>query len=242
MNKISVELMGHYGNDNVVANVARVSFAGEGWMDLPEGYTEEQRDRLIGYLAREYHTSPFRHNFISIRCKVPIFLSRQLMKHQAGLSWNEVSRRYVTSGLEFFEPDAWRAKPEGSIKQGSADREIRHLNNTQFLPSAYGDHVAQCEKLYEQMIQSDVAPELARMVLPQSMQVEFIWSGNLLAFAHIYKLRAGKGAQGEAKDFAEQLDAIIRPLFPTAWDTITGLDAKDLEILALKAELEEKGN
>ena len=239
MNNISVELMGHYGNDNVVANVARVSFAGEGWMDLPEGYTEEQRDKLIGYLARNYHTSPFRHNFISIRCKVPIFLSRQLMKHQAGLSWNEVSRRYVTSDFEFFEPEAWRAKPEGSIKQGSGQRVITHLNNTQFIKSAYGDHVAQSEKIYNQMIESDVAPELARMVLPQSMQVEFIWSGNLLAFAHIYKLRTGKGAQGEAADFANQMDAIIRPLFPTAWDTITGLDEKDLEILALKAAANE---
>lgn len=211
-----IEYLDHHGNDNVVANSARVSMTeieGAGWLNLPEDYNEAQRDRLITYLAKHGHLTPFRHNSVSIRCKVPIFLARQLGKHQAGLSWNEISRRYVDTTPSFFSPSAWRSRPDKSIKQGSGGVHAE----SKFWQASYDKFVDQALELYEAMLSDSVAPEMARMILPQSMMIEYVWTGNILAFAHVYKLRAGEGAQQEAKDFAKELDEIIRPLFPVSW-------------------------
>ena len=118
-----IELMMHCDNDNTVANTARVSMEDIGtWEELPTEYSKTKRDKLIAYLATHHHTSPFRHNNITVRCNVPIFLARQLGKHQVGMSWNEISRRYVDTTPDFFDPSGtWRSKPYGSIKQGSAE-------------------------------------------------------------------------------------------------------------------------
>lgn len=212
-----IEYLSHDGSDNTIANTARVSmtFANK-WDDLPDDYTEGQRNGLIAYLAKHKHTSPFRHNSISIRCSIPIFLARQLGKHQAGLSWNEVSRRYVAGDIEFYYPDEWRAKPESSIKQGS----VGVIANNTCMMSEYFDHCNMCLDMYEYMLAEDVAPEMARMVLPQSMMTEVIWTGNLMAFAHVYNLRIDGHAQVEAQDFAKELDSIIRPLFPVSWQAL----------------------
>jgi thymidylate synthase (FAD) len=209
-----IELLDHQGNDNTVANTARVSMQFDGtWAALPEDYTEEHRDKLITYLARNHHTSPFRHNSISVRCNVPIFLARQLGKHQVGMSWNEVSRRYVDTPPEFHFPTEWRSIPEGSIKQGSGGVSI-HSDKCKKL---YVQLVSHAEYLYQSMLEKGIAPEQARMVLPQSMMTQFVWTGSLMAFAHVYKLRIDGHAQLEAQDFAKQLDAVIRPLFPVSW-------------------------
>lgn len=214
-----IELLDHVGSDNSIANTARVSMQfGTNWNELPENYTEEQRDKLIAYLAREQHTSPFRHTSITIRMKVPIFLARQLGKHQVGMSWNEVSRRYVDDEPEFFYPDEWRNRPDKSIKQGSAGKSEYH-DDTQDL---YDKSVNHAKDTYNAMLDAGIAPEQARMVLPQSMLTEVIWTGSLMAFAHVYRLRIDGHAQVEAQEFAKELDSVIRPLYPVAWRALVG--------------------
>lgn len=226
MKGISVELLDFCGSDAAIANSARVSFSQFGeWNSIPDGYSEQKCAKLIKYLADHNHSSPFRHNCITVRCKAPIFLARQLMKHQAGLSWNESSRRYVDSPPEFFFPESWRSRPEGSLKQGSGDKVVELLTREKLWnespQEAYFDHISTSLSLYEDMISSGVAPELARMVLPQSMLVDWVWSGNLLAFAHCYNLRIKENAQIEAQEFAKELDKVISLLFPVAWKHLT---------------------
>jgi len=229
MQGISVELLDYCGSDEAVANAARVSFSAFGdWNSIPEGYTEERCAKLIKYLASHKHTTPFRQNCITIRCQAPIFLARQLMKHQSGLTWSEASRRYVDTPPEFFIPEKWRSRPEGSLKQGSGEGEVILLergdklyNWSESVREAYQDHLNNCLELYEDMLKNNVAPEMARMVLPQSMLVDWVWSGNLLAYAHCFNLRIKENAQIEAQVFAEQLDKVLAPLFPISWAALT---------------------
>lgn len=215
---MTIEVLDFHGSDNAIANAARVSFAGfGGWNQIPTEYTEGRRDKLIQYLAKHRHLTPFRHNSITIRCKEPIFIARQLGKHQAGLSWNEVSRRYVKDGIEFFIPESWRNAPDGSIKQGSTGIN-KHNDNIKL---AYEHYIKHCENFYNSLLEMGVAPEQARMVLPQSMMTEWVWTGNLLAFAHVYNERIAAGAQLEAQVFAKKLDEVIKPMFPVAWGALT---------------------
>ena len=204
---MKVELIDHAGGDLSIVNSARVSFAKEA-----KEITGKD-EKLIDYLAKHYHDTPFRHNFIQLRCCVPVFLARQLMKHQAGLTWNEESRRYIDSVPDFYYPSEWRSRPEGGIKQGSGEV---HPKSEQW-KRWYRDHVDEAVALYKDMLADKVAPEMARMVLPQSMMVNFIWSGNLLAFMHVYNLRSGEGAQVEARTFATLLKEAIEPEFSIGW-------------------------
>jgi len=204
---MKVELVLHAGGDLSVVNSARVSFNKEADEVLPGD------EKLINYLAKHYHDTPFRHNFIQLRCEVPLFLARQLMKHQAGLTWNEESRRYISTDPDFYQPSEWRLRPEGSIKQGSGG--IHH--QSQNMQEAHDLHIKNSLSLYNSMLEDGIAPEMARMVLPQSMMVNFIWSGNLLAFFHMYNLRSGAGSQVEAKEFAELTRAVIEPEFQIGW-------------------------
>ena len=210
MSNMSIELVDKMGDDLTVANVARVSF--NKW----KGEFDKNDVRLIDYLAKHEHTSPFRHTALQLRCKAPVFLARQLGKHQAGLSWNEVSRRYVDAGIEFFVPDSWRSRPADGIKQGSGED---HYASTEYM-TQYHEVCAQLRHVYANMIEDGVAPEQARMVLPQSMMVDFIWTGNLFSFFHIWRLRSGEGSQVEAKEFAQLLDDIVTPLFPHSWKAL----------------------
>ena len=205
-----VELIDSAGGDLSVVNAARVSF------NKATGTMEGKDERLIHYLARHRHDTPFRHNFIQLRCSVPLFLARQLMKHQAGLTWNEVSRRYVDNIPDFHYPDRWRKRPEDGIKQGSGSGHPFSPRWSRF----YEDHIEQCCDMYRDMIRDGIAPEMARMVLPQSMMVNFIWTGNLLAFFHVYKLRSGEGAQQEAVTFAGMLKEVIEPEFSISWKAL----------------------
>jgi len=214
-----IELLDHQGNDNTVANTARVSMQFDGtWNELPEDYSNEQRNKLINYLAKNNHSSPFRHNSITLRITIPIFLARQLGKHQVGMSWNEVSRRYVADKPTFFVPGNWRTVPDGSIKQGSGNSHI----HTREWEASYVQHLRRTLALYNDMLEDGVAPEMARMVLPQSMMTQVVWTGSLMAFAHVYKLRIDGHAQVEAQDFAKELDKVIRPLFPCSWSALVG--------------------
>ena len=208
---MKVELMDYAGDDIRIVNVAKVSF------DKEVDSFGDKEERLLNYLAKHKHSSPFRHTFIQLRCSVPLFLARQLMKHQAGLSWNEVSRRYVDTLPEIYYPDFWSTRPEGSIKQGAGSI---HKDNDR-LNEVYGKLMATALEEYSKLLEQGVAPEQARMILPQSMMVDFIWSGNLLAFAHVFNLRSGTGAQYEARRFAWLLDNAIAPLFPVGWEVLT---------------------
>ena len=206
---IKVELVDHMGTDLSVSNSARVSFSK--WKDeLEEGDT-----KLINYLAKHEHTSPFRHTRITLRCEAPIWLARQLGKHQVSMDWNEVSRRYVDTGFEFFVPE-YRERPDGSIKQGSG---ARHLESRYWVNETNRLHDIALS-VYDAMIADGVAPEQARGILPQNMMTTWIWSGSLLGFFHLWRLRSDSHAQVEAQQFAQQVADICEQLFPISWQAL----------------------
>lgn len=206
---MKVDLIDHMGSDLTVVNAARVSF------DKTSSTLDNKDIKLINYLARHNHWSPFSHCFVQFRVKAPIFIARQLAKHQVGLSWNEVSRRYVDSPPEFYEPDTWRGKPE-NVKQGS-DGQAK----SQYFPNLYlGDVTELALNNYDKMIVQGVAPEMARMVLPQNMYTEWYWSGSLYAFSRVCKLRLDKTSQIEVQDIARQLSAHCLTLFPHCWNAL----------------------
>lgn len=218
---MAVTLIDHMGSDLSVVNAARVSFDKEScWKEYEEGELYEADTKLIAYLAKHNHWSPFAHCFASFRIKAPIFVARQLVKHQVGLAWNEVSRRYVDSEPEFFFPDVWRGRPEGSIKQGSSGGIVE---NEQALEWAQ-DAVQECLNSYASLLgELGVAPEQARMILPQNTMTEWIWSGSLMAFARVCKLRLDSHAQAETHDVAVLIDAEMAKLFPVSWEALASL-------------------
>jgi thymidylate synthase (FAD) len=207
---MNVDLVDHMGTDLTVVNAARVSF------DKTSSTLDEKDIKLINYLARHNHWSPFSHCFLQFRVKAPIFIARQLAKHQVGLSWNEVSRRYVDSEPEFYEPDTWRGKPE-NVKQGSEGEA-----KSQYFPNLYiGDVTQLALTNYNKMITQGVAPEMARMILPQNMYTEWYWSGSLYAFSRVCQLRLDKTSQIEVQQVARQISAYCTTKFPHSWNALT---------------------
>lgn len=162
------------------------------------------------------HWTPFSHTAISIRMKAPIPIRTQAFKHKQGLVENEESRRYITSTPEIFIPE-FRSKPEGSIKQGSGNL---HPENETWR-EIYSAHVNAGVHLYEQMIKDGVAPEQARMVLPQGAMVNWLWTGNLMSFANYYNKRTDTHAQGEGAELAKLVRKVVEPLFPVSWAALT---------------------
>ena len=222
---MKVELVDHMGSDLSVVNAARVS------MDKESEVFSTGDEKLIGYLAKHKHWTPFAHTAVSLRIKAPIFVARQLGKHQVGLVWNEVSRRYVDSEPEMYFPDVWRMKAE-NIKQGSSAVEhpglwhsieecgdIKRESIQERVKDAYG----LLEELYAEMIDDRVCPEQARMVLPQSMMTEWIWTGNLVAFANMCKLRLDPHTQRETQEVAKMVNDVITPLYPVSWKELTSV-------------------
>jgi thymidylate synthase (FAD) len=204
--KQSVELIDSCGDDLSVVNAARVSFNKQ---------AEEMGDKdakLINYLAKHKHKSPFNHCFMSFRVKAPIFVARQLVKHEY-LPWNEVSRRYVTDEPEFYIPDGFRAKAE-NVKQGSSDQHIAFLSNPVQRASATALMV------YDMLLEQGVCPEQARMVLPQNTMTEWIWSGTLFAFAKMCKLRLDAHTQRETQEIAMMIDKYAQVLYPVSWKAL----------------------
>ena len=214
---ISVDYLGGYGNDNTVANAARVSFAKDA-----SNYTDEQNEKLIRYLAKHKHTSPFNHAFLSFRVKAPIFVARQLVKHRF-MPWNEESRRYVDEEPEFYIPTDWRAKAD-NVKQGSSDKIVDVLGMQGFFDrtpnSATQNLVQHSLDLYNEMLEHNVAPEMARMVLPQNTMTNWIWSGTLGAFMDMLKLRLDPHAQYESRLVAQQIAETVEALFPVSFKAI----------------------
>jgi len=216
---IEVTYINHMGNDLSVVNAARVSFAKESkWEDYDsenrtigeeykDQYVLKDRDRkLIHYLAEHKHLSPFGHCFASFVVKAPIFVARQLVKHKF-LRWNEISRRYVDSKPEFYEPDEWRGKAEDK-KQGSDG--VVDVGD-------WGDTNWACLKAYQDLLSNGVCPEQARMVLPQSTMTEWYWSGSLDAFADMCNLRCAGDTQLETRLVANDICNSMKELFPVSW-------------------------
>lgn len=225
---MQVTLIDHMGSDLSVVNAARVSFdkqsEWENQEEVDESYygpdsavqpkLSDRDAKLIRYLARHNHWTPFGHAFVSFRIKAPIFVARQLGKHQVGLVWNEVSRRYVDSEPEFYIPEVWRKRAD-NVKQGSSDEAACTEEEVYF--QGYCENALM---LYADLINHGICPEQARMVLPQSMLTEWVWSGSLAAFARVCKLRLDPHTQKETRDIAEMIDAEMRRLFPVSWEAL----------------------
>jgi thymidylate synthase (FAD) len=209
---IDVTYIDHMGSDLSVVNAARVSFGKKsGWAnfksgDAHRGVLHDKDRKLIHYLAEHKHLSPFGHCFASFHVKAPIFVARQLVKHKF-LRWNEISRRYVDSEPEFYEPDEWRGRNKDK-KQGS-DGVVE--------AGKIGDISLTNKVLYNSLLDRGVCPEQARMVLPQSMMTEWYWSGSLDALADMCNLRCTSDTQLETRLVANQICDKMKKLFPVSW-------------------------
>ena len=238
---IKVTYIDHMGDDLSVVNAARVSFGKKSKMHCVDHtlgtYVLPDIDiRLIQYLARHKHMSPFGHAFASFHVKAPMFVARQLVKHKF-LRWNEISRRYVDDDLEFYLPDNWREKAKDK-KQGSGsgfvntllqdDREdypedksymadYWEVNTSRYVEdNVYGPAFS----VYVEMLNAGVCPEQARMVLPQSMMTEWYWSGSLDAWSDMCLLRCASDTQEETQYVASKISLKMHELFPHSWDAL----------------------
>jgi thymidylate synthase (FAD) len=225
---IKASYIDHMGNDLSVVNAARVSFGKKSEMlEDKHGfwYVQSKDIKLIKYLAKHKHYSPFGHAFASFHVKAPIFVARQLVKHKF-LRWNEISRRYVDDLPEFYVPKVWRGK-SADKKQGSDGVSLwNHGEGTGYRDEEY-EVMRTVQDLYLHMIEVGVAPEMARMVLPQSTMTEWYWSGSLDAFADMCKLRCKSDTQYETRVVADKINVIMADLFPHSWDAL--LDTSEVE-------------
>jgi len=215
MTDMQATLVDSMGSDLTVVNAARVSF---------NSHSDElnKKDKgLISFLSKHGHWSPFAHVQLTLRVKAPIFVARQLVKHQIGLTWNEISRRYVDSDIEFYEPKVWR-KAAANVKQGSSDESSgwgprwskvkNHMTAQQLALAEYFD-----------AIDAGVCMEQARMLLPQSMMTEWYWTGSLVAFARIVEQRTHSTAQRETQEVALMIQHAIDniPELKYSWGALT---------------------
>jgi len=232
VSSISVDLIDSMGSDLSVVNAARVSMAKES--DWEISFAKDQKfgdhvlsdadTRLITYLAKHGHWTPFSHPQITFRIKAPIFVARQWFKHMVGFSRNEMSRRYVDSEPEFFFPEVWRGRPEGSIKQGSAGVVTTILSDegVDICPTGMMENATRAAlNAYTWAVEGGIAPEQARMILPQNMMTEWIETASLAALARACKLRMDSHAQPETGDVARLIDEEMRTLFPVSWAALT---------------------
>ena len=213
---MNIELLSHTENgDLLVVNAARCSFDKE-----HSEFNEEKDTRLINYLAREGHVLPFRHPSATLRIHVPIFVLRQISKHQVGFSWSEVSRRYISSEPEFWYPEEVRTRPE-NIKQGSVsgDWETKPEKLLESL-NLFSESKEAGLRIYNSLLDAGVAPEQARAVLPQSMYTTCVVTGTLLGWHHLWKLRTEEHTQKETQEYAQKIGKIMGKLFPKSWEAL----------------------
>jgi len=215
----SIQVLDVFGADLTVVNAARVSFAKES--------TEfsASDEKLINYLAKHNHNSPFFHPQIRLRIKMPIFVAREWFRHQIGFARNEVSRRYVD-----FKADVWIPSPEDlrardpKIKQGSMETPVE---NSIVLSAEIKDHCDAAVSFYEHLLEHNVAPEIARAVLPQGMYTEFVETGSLAAYSRLVLLRTDPGAQREIQAYAHAIVKLLEPHFPISWKALTHSPIKE---------------
>ena len=234
LNKGHVDLVDHMGSDLTVCNAARVSFSKDTEWEIDEeavarlkesgsSYHDEdvrklsERDhKLIQYLAKHQHWTPFAHPQITLRIKAPISIRTQMFKHKQGFVENEISRRYVSFTPEFYYPH-WRGEPRNGAKQGSSD----HIRIHAEAERNYDSAVRLALYTYNELLRNGVAPEQARFVLPQAMYTEWYWTGSLAAYARFYKQRIDPHAQWEVREYATAIGKIVAPLFPVSWECLT---------------------
>jgi len=237
--EMKTTLVDNMGSDLSVINAARVSFNkrsnSDEWLDMDEGEVfscvpvlKEDDVKLIKYLADHKHWTPFAHTSLSFRIKAPIFVARQLGKHQVGLVWNEVSRRYVDYEPEFWLPTEWRKKAKNK-KQGSSKQVISNDKLNDIICEEYEDWLDSgcaytpteitevCVGTYNALLNEGICPEQARMVLPQNMMTEWIWTGSLYAFARICSLRSAEDTQLETQEISNEIFRICDKSFPISW-------------------------
>lgn len=216
-----VEILEVFGDDLTVVNAARVSFNKEAHLEAvsdPDGnivgYQVSERDKkLINYLADHKHVTPFFHPMLRFRLKMPLFVARQWFKHTVGFARNEVSRRYVDDLPEIYNPQILRQR-DTNLKQGSKLDAIP--NNATLVEKMQAHHQAALA-FYQELLAQGVAPEEARIVLPQATYTEFIETASLSAYARLILLRTDSGAQKEIREYAELVSTLIKPTFPVSW-------------------------
>jgi len=224
LDKGFVRYIDHMGSDLMVVNAARVSFAKESSWDGEQHWTgaimdkklSDRDKKLIAYLAKHNHWTPFAHPQICLHIKAPISIRTQLFKHKVGFVENEVSRRYVKDAPEVYIPK-WRGAPINGAKQGSSD----FIEGTTYMEECYLNSVEDAVDCYNNLLENGVAPEQARFVLPQGTYTEWWWTGSLASYARVYKLRSDPHAQWEVREYAKMIGEIIAPLFPESWKTLT---------------------
>lgn len=241
---MKAELINYMGDDLTTVNAARVSF------DSFSTELTKKDIGLINFLARgcssgewnanislltandiepddaeevvkwarnmPTHWTPFSHAQITLRETIPIYIARQRFKHTIGFTYNEVSRRYVDDTPDFHIPSEWRSRPDKNIKQGSGDTHP----DSDYFAEKYNIAVYALADIYRQMVESNVAPEQARMILPQSLLTSYWVTGSLYAWARAYIQRSDSHAQREIQELASQWDEIIRPLYPYSWSAL----------------------
>lgn len=221
-----VELLEVFGNDLTVANAARVSFHKESHMEPitdPESgsivsYELSERDKkLINFLAKRNHITPFFHPNLRFRIKMPIFVAREWFRHVIGFARNEVSRRYVTEEPEVFVPHEIRQRDK-DVKQGSSEELVE---NNEEVVKGMKEYSKAAVGYYNKLLEQGVCPEQARMILPQSMYTEFIETGSLSAFARLVKLRDEATAQREIQVYARHISTLAQQDFPVSWAALT---------------------
>jgi thymidylate synthase (FAD) len=208
---IYVHRMDSMGSDLTVANAARVSF------DKHKDELDDSDERLIKFLAEHNHWSPFSHVSIQFKIDAPIFVARQLQKHQVGLAWNEVSRRYVDTEPTFYSPIEWRRRAIDK-KQGSMSEPVSSQDIAQRIKKEIDTKALDC---YNRLLKLKVCPEQARMVLPQDMMTSWYWSGSIYAFSRVCNLRLKEDAQAETREVAEFINNSCAILFPISWKHLT---------------------
>lgn len=264
---MKVTYLNHMGDDLTVVNAARVSFGknsewawvekekrmGDGeWVPVKcDPHLSEKDKKLISYLAKHNHWTPFAHCQVSLHLKVPFFVAAQVKKHQVGFVVNEVSRRYVDEEPEFYMPETWRRRAE-SVKQGSTDEAVEVLEHPEGLEDLWGGndnkwhphlHVSYASHqvsldTYRWLLRSGVCPEQARMVLPLSTYTEFWMTGSLAGWARVYDQRTDPHTQKETREVAKQIGEIIEPLFTVSWPALT----KFLQLPLPSSKLEQGTN
>ena len=212
------------GTDLAVVDAARVSFNKTSeWQEYENGFGDKVKGlktsdaRLIDFLATHNHWTPFAHTALKFRVAAPVPIRTQCFKHKIGMVENEESRRYISTTPEIFVPEFFRAKPEGSIKQGSAEKHA----DSDFWVEAYTKSTREAVVLYTAMIDDGVCPEQARFILPQGAIVNWIWTGNLVSFANFYLKRTDSHAQVEVQEVAKKVGALIEDIFPVSWAALT---------------------
>ncbi len=219
---MKVEYVDHMGTDLSVVNAARVSFDKESdwdYFEVEGGEIEKLKPsdvKLLKYLSDHNHWTPFAHTAITLRMQAPIPIRTQCFKHKIGFVENEESRRYINSDPTLFVPESFREKHENK-KQGSGGVHPR----SDVWTKSYTQFSNNCIHLYEQMIADGICPEQARFVLPQGVEVQWIWTGNLLSYSRFYNLRTDPHAQKEVQDLAKMVGEVIEPLFPVSWKVLT---------------------